>query len=242
VATTWRSWHAGSRVSKTLRRLRRRHLSHLSHLGHQPYQRLHSESGCSCGFQPAGSGQQQQQQQQRSLARRSSIPDSRHDAKKEPVSSYSKYVAILRFWQPGHHLERQQTHGTAAARTAGSLTTPSTPALAPRPHLPTEIAVFKNPSSNVKPHRQSGFVISATSQPAASTWATGSVGMIFGSKPIPYRCGSWAPSAPQASAKSGLKVCKKDFQRAIKKSPEHSHGRVFRQGKANKQSGPESES
>jgi hypothetical protein len=60
---------------------------HLSHLGHQ---RLHSESGCSCGFQPAGSGLQQQ----RSLARRSStatrfIPDSRHESttpKKEPVS------------------------------------------------------------------------------------------------------------------------------------------------------------
>jgi hypothetical protein len=105
--------------------------------------------------------------------------------KKEPVCV--QYVAILRFWQPDHHLEHQQTHCTAAAaaRTVGSLTTPSTTVLAPRPHLPTEIAVFKNPSSNVKPHRQSGFVISATSQPAASSQATGPVGMIFGNKSHP---------------------------------------------------------
>jgi hypothetical protein len=116
-------------------------------------------------------------------------PDSRHDAEKRTclyrlscTVRHVLYVAILRFWQPDHHLERQQTHCTAAARTAGSLTTPSTTVIAPRPHLPTEIAVFKNPSSNVKPHRQSGFVISATSQPAPATWATGSVGMIFGSK------------------------------------------------------------
>lgn len=125
-------------------------------------------------------------------------------------------MAILRFWQPGHHLERQQTHGTAAARTAGSLTTPSTPALAPRPHLPTEIAVFKNPSSNVKPHRQSGFVISATSQPAASTWATGSAGMIFGSKIHPV-ADRGRPRPLKLLQKSGLKVCKKDFQRALQR-------------------------
>jgi hypothetical protein len=159
-------------------------------------------------------------------------PDSRHDAEKRTclyrlscTVRHVLYVAILRFWQPDHHLERQQTHCTAAARTAGSLTTPSTTVLAPRPHLPTEIAVFKNPSSNVKPHRQSGFVISATSQPAASQ-ATGPVGMIFGSK-NPSRCGSWAPSAHQASAKSGLKVygvkaCKEGFSTCSAKSPEHS--------------------
>ena len=93
-------------------------------------------------------------------------PDSRHDADKR-TCLYSTWLS-LRFWQPDHHLERQQTRCTAAAaaRTAGSLTTPSTTVLAPRPHLPTEIAVFKNPSSNVKPHRQ---VISATSEPAASS-------------------------------------------------------------------------
>jgi len=128
--------------------------------------------------------------QQRSLARRSSTgysnpfhPDSRHDADKR-TCLYSTWLS-LRFWQPDHHLERQQTRCTAAAaaRTVGSLTTPSTTVLAPRPHLPTEIAVFKNSSSNVKPpHRCPAIRIRDLRDFAASSQATGPVGMIFGSK------------------------------------------------------------
>ena len=170
-------------MSKTLRRLRQRHLSHLSHLSHQ---RLHSESDCS-----AGSGLDQQC----SLARRSStatrfILIRATTPKKEPVRV--QCMAILRFWQPDHHLERQQTHckAAAAARTARSLTTPSTTVLAPRPHLPTEIAVFKNPSSNVKPPHRCPAIrirdlrdfVASSQQPAASSQATDPAGMIFGSK------------------------------------------------------------